>query len=79
MKTIKLNRSLKYPTIVEIASNYYLVSKKYFPETHTEKGEKRYIAINLNDGKWFDWGSEIPEFEPEIKVFKRGTKFEIEI
>ena len=78
MKTIKL-KSKEFPIIVKIFDDYYLVSKKYFPGTRTEKGDEKYIAINLNNGEWFDWGDEIPKFEPEMETFEKGTKFEIEI
>ena len=66
------------PTIVEIDDDYYLVSKKWYPETRTNKGKEKYIAINLNDGKWFDWGDHIPGFS-EIEIYEKGTKFEITI
>ena len=85
MKIIKLKTGtekefeFEFPTIVKVVDDYYLVSKKYFPETRTEKGDEKYIAINLNDGKWFDWGNKIPKFEPKMGIFEKGTKFEIEI
>ena len=74
---IQLKKDFACPTIVKIANDYYLVSKKYYPESSTNKGEKKYIAINLNDGKWFDWGSDIPCLNLEMETFEKGTKFEI--
>jgi len=69
-------KAFKYPTIVKIFGDYYVVSKKFNPEEYCSE---KYIAINLNDGKWFDWGDEIPKFEPEMVMFGKGTIFEIEI
>ena len=80
MKTIKLTqKEIQCPTIVKVADDYYAVSKKYFPETRTEKGDEKYIAINLNNGEWFDWGDQIPDFDPFMETYPKGTKFEIEI
>ena len=70
---------LQCPTIVGISGDHYLVSKKSYPTTRTNKGEEKYIAINLNDGKWFDWGSDIPCLNLGMETFEKGTKFEIEI
>lgn len=81
MKTIKLGDKveLQCPTIVKIQDDYYLVSKKYYPKSFTNKGKKKHIAINMNDGKWFDWGDDIPCLHLDEEIFEKGTKFEIEI
>ena len=77
---IESKKEFACSTIVKIANDYYLVSKKYYPETSNNKfGEEKYIAINLNDGKWFDWGGDIPCLNLEMEVFEKGTKFEITI
>ena len=79
-KLIESKKELTCPTIVKIVDNYYLVSKKYYPERSDNKfAEEKYIAINLNDGKWFDWGSDIPCLNLEMETFEKGTKFEIKI
>ena len=81
MEIVKLGNKeplqLQCPIIVNISGDYYVVSKKFYPTTFTNKGEVRYIAINLNDGKWFDWGSDIPCLNLEMETFEKGTKFEI--
>ena len=73
MEIVKLGNKepLQCPTIVKISGDYYLVSKKFYPTT--------YMAINLNDGKWFDWGDDIECLNLEREVFEKGTKFEITI
>ena len=73
---IESKKELTCPAIVKIVDNYYLVSKKYNPDGCCLD---KYIAINLNDGKWFDWGSDIPCLNLEMETFEKGTKFEITI
>lgn len=84
MKTIKLETEMEldYPTIVKIVDDYYVVSKKYFPTTsnNTLCDRERHIAINLNDGTWYDWDDRgVNIIKPFKEIFKKGTKFEIEI
>ena len=97
MKTTKIEKPEEFdcPTIVKIVDDYYVVSKKFYPNLFSnsnfqkacKKGgliwgnpNERYIAINLNNGEWFDWGDHIPGFGiDEIDIFTKGTKFEIEI
>ena len=91
MEIVKLGNkeSLQCPTIVKIRGDYYLVSKKYYPNSLSnskcckaiglDNPVERYIAINLNDGKWFDWGSDIPCLNLEMETFEKGTKLEITI
>ena len=81
MEIVKLGNKepLQCPTIVKISGDYYLVSRKWYPITYTNKGEKKYIAINLNNGEWFDWGDDIPCLNLEMETFEKGTKYEITI
>ena len=76
---IKLVKTEEFvcPTIVNISGDYYIVSKRFYPTTRTNKGEEKYIAINLTNGEWFDWETMIPKFYPEMETFEKGTKFEI--
>ena len=78
METTKLERiEVKFPTIVKIGDDYYVVSNPLDMNGNLEiTGDSR-IAINLKDGKWFDWGDKLPKFEPQMETFEKGTKFEI--
>ena len=86
---IESKKELACPTIVKIKGDYYLVSKKFYPNSLSnskcckaiglDNPVERYIAINLTNGEWFDWGSDIPCLNLEMEVFEKGTKFEITI
>ena len=86
---IESKKELACPAIVSISGDYYLVSKKFHPNSFgnsnccramsLDNSDERYIAINLNNGEWFDWGSDIPCLNLEMETFEKGTKFEITI
>ena len=78
MKTIKLTSEVKarFPTIIEMGGKYFVVSEINNINDNWEIPAGSRIAINLKDGSWFDFHD---EFEPNMKVFDKGTKFEIEI
>ena len=78
-KLLVIASKLEVPTIVKIKGDYYLVSKKFYPATRTNKEDEKYIAININNGEWFDWGADIECLNFNMETFPKGTKFEIEI
>lgn len=68
---------LHFPTIVKIGDDCYVVSNPLDINGNLEIASGSRIAINLRDGKWFDWEGE--SFESQMETFPNGTKFEIEI
>ena len=75
-------KEIKYPTILKIEGDYYVVSKKSYPKCRTDKGRERHIAICLNNGKWYDWderGIDIFEDKEDVELFEKGTEFTIKI
>jgi len=77
MEIIKLGeKRLQCPTIVKIDGHFYVVSKLSSPDSEYPK---KYIAIDLNNGEWFDWGYDIECLNLDMETFPKGNKFEIEI
>ena len=70
---------LQTPTIVKIGCDFYFVSKKFYPESLTDKGDVRHIAINMDTGEWFDWGADIECLNLDMETFPKGTHFVIDI
>ena len=80
MKITKLEKvEVKFPTIVKIGDDHYAVSNPLDINGNLEIASGSRIAINLNDGKWFDWGDDIECLNLEMETFEKGTKFEITI
>ena len=81
MKIIKLEtkKESKCPTIVKIKDDYYIISKPLNINRILEIPEGSKVAINLENGTWFDFGDEDGELESQMKPFEKGAKFEIEI
>ena len=76
METTKLEKTeVKFPTIVKIKNDYYVLSETLDTNGDLEIISGSRIAINLKDGKWFDFC----ETESQMETFDKGTKFEIEI
>lgn len=72
-------KSIKYPTIVQLNGDYYLVSKMYKPGgTNCCERKETHIAINLKDGKWFEWDCD-PDimFGDAVNMFPDNTEFKI--
>ena len=77
MKIIKLGeKRLQTPTIVKIDGHFYVVSVLFNPDSEFPK---TYVAINLNNGEWFDWGYDIECLNLDMETFPEGDKFTIEI
>ena len=78
----KQKKEIKYPTMLKIEGDYYLVSKKYYPKNSNDRGRDRHIAICLNDGRWYDWddrGIDVMEGIEDVELFEKGTEFTIKI
>jgi len=78
MEIIKLDsceKYIKYPTIVKADGDYYLMTKKYHPDSNKLP---IHIAMNLTNGEWFEWDCD-PEdiFEGKIELYDPGTIFKI--
>ena len=80
MEIVKIGETeVKFPTIVKVKNDYYVLSKPSDINDNLEIPSGSRIAINLKDGRWFDWGNEFPVLETQMQSFDKGTKFEIEI